>query len=137
MHSFKTNIELRKECNYQDSYVLSTHLVTKGLFVRNVTITVPVRSFNVSMVTGTLTDKMCLVPILFIKVPVPTDTMLNFDSDFDGHGDADDTCKQTLRRIDFKQQKCILPYLGSVTVLEFSCSKDEVDVINHFTVQHH
>ena len=30
----------------QDSYVLSTHLVTKGLFVRNVTITVPVRSLK-------------------------------------------------------------------------------------------
>ena len=30
----------------QDSYILSTYLVTKGLFVRNVTITVPVRSLK-------------------------------------------------------------------------------------------
>ena len=80
---------------------------------------------------------MGLVPILSIKVPVPIDTMLNFYSDYDGHGDGDDTCIQTLRGIDFKQQRCILPYLGCVTVLEFSCSKDEVNVVDHFTVQHY
>ena len=47
----------------------------------------------------TLTDRMGLQPILPIKVSITIDTMLHFDSDFDGqsHGDVDVTCKQTFR----------------------------------------
>ena len=48
------------------------------------------------MVTFTLTDRMGSRSILPIKVSVTTDTMLNFDDDFDGHGDGDVTCKQSL-----------------------------------------
>ena len=40
-------------------------------------------------------EKMGVQPILPIKVSVIFDTMLNFDGDFDGHGDGDVTCKQT------------------------------------------
>ena len=36
-------------------------------------------------------DKMGVQPILFVKVSVTIDTMLNFD------GDGDVTCKQTFR----------------------------------------
>ena len=41
-------------------------------------------------------DRMGVQPILPIKVSVTIGTMLNFDGDFDGHGDGDITCKQTL-----------------------------------------
>ena len=37
----------------------------------------------------TLTDRMGSQPILLVKVSVIIDTMLNFDSDFDGHGEGD------------------------------------------------
>ena len=40
----------------------------------------------------TLTDRMGSQPILLVKVSVIIDTMLNFDSDFDGHGEGDVTC---------------------------------------------
>ena len=40
--------------------------------------------------------RMGVQPIFPIKVSVTIGTMLNFDSDFDGHGDGDITCKQTL-----------------------------------------
>ena len=49
-----------------------------------------------SMMTGTLIDRMGSRPILPIKVSITIGTMLNVDSDFDGHGDGDATCKQTL-----------------------------------------
>ena len=41
----------------------------------------------------TLTDRICVQLILHIKLSVTIDTKLNFDGDFDGHGDGDTTCK--------------------------------------------
>ena len=35
--------------------------------------------------------------ILPVKVSITIDTMLNFDDEFDGHGDV--TCKQTLMKL--------------------------------------
>ena len=40
-------------------------------------------------------DRMDVQPLLPVKVSVTIDTMLNFDHDFDGHGDGDVKCKQT------------------------------------------
>ena len=55
-----------------------------------------------SVVMVPLTDRMDEPSILPIKVCVTIDTMLNFDDDFDRHGDGDGdgdvTCKQTLTR---------------------------------------
>ena len=48
------------------------------------------------MVTGSLTDRMGLVLILCSKIPVTIVKMLNFDHDFDTHGDGEATYKQTL-----------------------------------------
>ena len=45
----------------------------------------------------TLMDRMGVRPILPVKVSITIDIMLNFDDDFDGHGDGDVTCKQTLK----------------------------------------
>ena len=36
-------------------------------------------------------DRMSVQPIMSIKVTVPTDTIYNFDCDFNVHGDGDDT----------------------------------------------
>ena len=33
--------------------------------------------------------------ILSVKAPVTIDTILNFNGDFEGHGEDDATCKQT------------------------------------------
>ena len=38
---------------------------------------------------------MDVQPILPVKVCITIGTMLNFDGDFDGHGDGNVTCKQT------------------------------------------
>ena len=45
---------------------------------------------------GRLTDRMGSEPILSVKRSLSIGTMLNFDSDCDGHGDGDGTCKQAL-----------------------------------------
>ena len=44
----------------------------------------------------TLMDRKGVQLILPVKVSVTIGTMLNFDSDFDGHGDGDNKCKQIL-----------------------------------------
>ena len=41
-------------------------------------------------------DRRVVQPIFPIKASVTIGTMLNFDSDFNGHGGGDITCKQTL-----------------------------------------
>ena len=46
-----------------------------------------------------LTDRMGVQPIFSFQVALTIDTMLNFDGDFDGHGDG--TCKQTLNQCQF------------------------------------
>ena len=38
---------------------------------------------------------MCVQPILLVKVSINFNIMLNFEGDFDGHGDDDVACKQT------------------------------------------
>ena len=43
----------------------------------------------------TLTDRMGVQPIFPTKVSITIDTMLNIDSDIDGYGDGDISCKQT------------------------------------------
>ena len=64
----------------------------KALFTRAVNIPVFVSStFNLF-----LRDRMGVQPILSFQVALTIDTMLNFDGDFDGHGDV--TCKQTLNQ---------------------------------------
>ena len=45
------------------------------------------------MVKLTLTDRMGFEPNLSIKWSVAIDTMINFDSDSDGHGYGDTTCE--------------------------------------------
>ena len=50
------------------------------------------------MVIVPLTGRMGSVPILSVKQSVSIGTMINFDSDGDGHGDRDGTCKQALKR---------------------------------------
>ena len=44
-------------------------------------------------------DRLGVQPIFSIKVSVTINTMLNIDGDFDGHGDDDVTCKQTLKNM--------------------------------------
>ena len=44
-----------------------------------------------------LMDRMGTEPNLSIKRSISIDTMINFDSDRDGHGDGDGTCKQALK----------------------------------------
>ena len=46
------------------------------------------------MVMVHVTGRMGAEPILSIKRSISIDTMINFDSDGDGHGDVDGMCKQ-------------------------------------------
>ena len=54
------------------------------------------RTTTLIFLDGHFDGLMSVQPILPIKVSVTTETMLNFEGDFDGHGDVDITCKQTL-----------------------------------------
>ena len=49
------------------------------------------------MVEDNLTDRWGLVSVLSVEVPVPFDTMLNFDGHFDGPSEYEVTCKQTFK----------------------------------------
>ena len=53
-------------------------------------------SVNVTISVGRF-DRMGVQPILPIKVSVSTETMLDFNGNFDGHSDGDVTRKQTLK----------------------------------------
>ena len=44
-------------------------------------------------------DRMGVQSILPMKVSITIGTMLNFYDEFDGHGDGDGTCKQTLMKL--------------------------------------
>ena len=44
-----------------------------------------------------MTDRMGVQSILPVKVSFTIETVLNFDADFDGHGEGEVTCKQTLQ----------------------------------------
>ena len=50
------------------------------------------------MVKDNLTDRLGLVSVLSVKVPVPIGTMLNFD----GPSDDEVTCKQTFNKNAFQ-----------------------------------
>ena len=50
-------------------------------------------------------NRMGVQPILPVKVSITINTMLNFDSDFDGHGNV--TCKQNFRNNTQQQEKVI------------------------------
>ena len=44
-------------------------------------------------------ERICVQPILPMKVSITIGTMLNFYDEFDAHGDGDVTCKQTLMKL--------------------------------------
>ena len=89
------------------------------------------------MVTGTMMDKIGLVPILSIILPVTIDTMLNFDGDIDGHGGSEVTCKQTLSFVLTSSSKIIHQLLCCFNKTEnthvtkffyFQCTKNIIEV---------
>ena len=56
-----------------------------------------------------LMDRMGVQLILPVKVSITIGIRFNFDGGFDGHGDVDVTCKQTLVGGYLSQCKCTLP----------------------------
>ena len=48
---------------------------------------------------GTLMVRIGVQPFLPMKVSITIGTMLNFYDEFDGHGDGNVTCKQTLVKL--------------------------------------
>ena len=57
----------------------------------------PSKFIIVLMVTVRLKDRMGVEPILPVRRAVIISTMINFDSDSDGHGDGIGTCKHAFR----------------------------------------
>ena len=89
------------------------------------------------MVTGSLTGKMGVRPILPVRLSVTIATMLNFDGHCDGDGDGVGMCKQALSALSFslkETKKCV--FVGKVVLDIWIISCDCLSTENYKVICH-